>query len=250
MRRWTRLVVRNRKKILVGWLVLLVVGGFGAANVGKLLTNRFSVPGSDAERGLDLLKNRFGERGVGDFTLVLQTTSTSIQNPAFIHSAQAAAQRGASVIKGAKAGPVLPASPTVAYVQITTPLENQDASDKTPDVRKAIGSVPGANTFLSGFPAVNHDTQPIYNDDLRKGESIAIPVALIVLIFMFGTVGGIGVPLMFAAATIPTTLGFVWIFAHVMDMAIYVENIVARPAVRIVRSRAAWGWSWRSSSSQ
>ena len=44
---------------------------------------------------------------------------------------------------------------------------------------------------------------------------------------MFGTLGGIAVPVAFAAMTIPTTLGFVWIFAHSMDMAIYVTNIVA-----------------------
>ena len=226
MRRWTRLVVKNRKKVLAGWLVLFVLGGLGAAKVGDLLTNRFSVPGSDAERGLDLLKANLGERGVGDFTLVLQSSGGSIRNPAFIRSAEAAAQRGARVIPGAKAGPVLPASATVAYVQITTPLENDDASNKTKDVRKAIGTVPGATTYLSGFPAVNHDTQPIYNDDLARGESIAIPVALLVLIFMFGTVGGIVVPFAFAAVSIPTTLGIVWILAHFMDMAIYVTNIV------------------------
>ncbi|HKR98725.1 MAG TPA: MMPL family transporter, partial [Candidatus Dormibacteraeota bacterium] len=105
-------------------------------------------------------------------------------------------------------------------------LENDDASNKTKDVRRAIGQVPGARTYLSGFPAVNHDTQPIYNRDLARGESIAIPVALIVLIFMFGTLGGIAVPFAFAAVTIPTTLGIVWILAHFMDMAIYVTNIV------------------------
>ena len=44
---------------------------------------------------------------------------------------------------------------------------------------------------------------------------------------MFGTLGGMFVPIAFAAVTIPTTLGFVWIFAHMMDMAIYVTNIVA-----------------------
>ena len=55
---------------------------------------------------------------------------------------------------------------------------------------------------------------------------IALPIALAVLIFMFGTVGGISVPLLFALASIPTTLGFVWIFAHFLDMAIYVQNIV------------------------
>jgi RND superfamily putative drug exporter len=54
-----------------------------------------------------------------------------------------------------------------------------------------------------------------------------VPIALLVMAFMFGTLGGIAVPVAFAAITIPTTLGFVWIFAHVMDMAIYVTNIVA-----------------------
>jgi RND superfamily putative drug exporter len=44
---------------------------------------------------------------------------------------------------------------------------------------------------------------------------------------MFGTLGGIAVPIAFAAVTIPTTLGLVWIAAHVMEMAIYVTNIVA-----------------------
>jgi uncharacterized membrane protein YdfJ with MMPL/SSD domain len=226
VRRWTRLVIRNRKTILLGWLVLLVVGAAAASNVGSLLTNRFSVPGSEAERGFDLVKDRFGERGVGDFTLVFQATGGPIRDPALVGSAEAAAQRAARVVKGAKAGPLLPASSNLAYAQITTPLENDDASNKTTEMRKAIGHVAGLKTYLSGFPAVNHDTQPIYNKDLARGESIAIPVALIVLIFMFGTLGGIAVPFAFAAVSIPTTLAIVWVFAHFMDMAVYVTNIV------------------------
>ena len=222
MARWTRSVIRHRRPIIAVWLVLLVVGGAAAANLGDLLSNRFSVPGSDAERGLDLLKDRMNERGDGAFTLVVQGRGGAPDRPAL----QAAAQRGARAIEGGRASAVQQASSNVLYVQITTPLENEDASKKTPDVRKAIGTVSGATTYLSGYPAINHDTQPIYNDDLAKGESIAIPVALIVMLFMFGTLGGIVVPFVFAAISIPTTLGFVWIFAHTMDMAIYVTNIV------------------------
>ena len=222
MARWTRSVIRHRRPIIAVWLVLLVVGGAAAANLGDLLSNRFSVPGSDAERGLDLLKDRMNERGDGAFTLVVQGRGGAPDR----HAVQAAAQRGARAIEGGRASAVQQAGANVLYVQITTPLENEDASKKTPDVRKAIGTVPGATTYLSGYPAINHDTQPIYNDDLAKGESIAIPVALIVMLFMFGTLGGIVVPFVFAAISIPTTLGFVWIFAHTMDMAIYVTNIV------------------------
>ncbi|HEX8857120.1 MAG TPA: MMPL family transporter, partial [Thermoleophilaceae bacterium] len=226
MRRWTRAIIRNRKKVLLAWLAVFVLGAAGAANLGGLLTNRFSVPGSEAEKGLDVAKTHFGEHGDGNFTLVLQSTGGSPRNPEFVRSAEEAAQRAASAIKGGKAGPVLQAGDSIAYVQVTTPLENADASDKTNDVRKALGTVPGARAYVSGFPAINHDTQKIYNEDLARGESIAIPVALIVMLFMFGTLAAISVPFAFALVTIPTTLGIVFIFAHFMDMAIYVTNIV------------------------
>jgi RND superfamily putative drug exporter len=80
---------------------------------------------------------------------------------------------------------------------------------------------------------VNHDTQPIYNDDLAKGEMIAIPVALFVLLFMFGTLGGVVVPFVFAAVTVPTTLGIVWVFAHFTNMAVYVTNVVTLIGIAI-----------------
>jgi uncharacterized membrane protein YdfJ with MMPL/SSD domain len=226
MERWTRRVVGHRKKILAGWIVLLVVGGLAAANLGGLLSNRFSVPDSDAERGLDLLKERFNERGDGAFTLVFRTDRPVAKSPAFRRQAFAAAERAATAVSGAEPGPVLPASLRVAYVQIYTPLDNADAANKTPAIRDALPQVRDATTYLSGYPAINHDTQKIYNDDLKRGESIAIPIALLVLAFMFGTLVAIGVPFAFAAVTIPPTLGAVWIFAHFMDMAIYVTNIV------------------------
>jgi RND superfamily putative drug exporter len=215
---WTRFVLRHRGAILAGWLVLFVLGAAGAANLGGLLSNRFSVPGSDSDRGLNILKDRMGDRSDGAFTLVVEGDRGQ---------AVAAAQRAAKVVPGGKAGPPLDAGRGVTYVQISTPLENADASKKTPEMRRAIGTVPGARTYLSGYPAINHDTQSIFSEDLSRGESIAIPIALLVMVFMFGTLGGIAVPFAFAAVTIPTTLGLVWICAHLIEMAIYVTNIVA-----------------------
>ena len=68
--------------------------------------------------------------------------------------------------------------------------------------------------------------QPIYSHDLSKGESIAVPIALLVLVFMFGTLGAVIVPFAFALVTLPTTLGLVWVVAHLGNMAEYVTNIV------------------------
>ena len=234
MARWTRFVIRHRRVIIAGWVLAFVIGGAAASGLGDLLTNRFSVPGSDAERGLDITKQRLGERGEGAFTLIVAAKGGSdINAPAFRRAAEQAASRAASVLPNGKLRPLEPAGTRALYAQVTSALEGQDASKKVPAVRRAIGTVPGARTYLSGFPALQHDTQPIFNEDLVKGELIALPIALIVLAFMFGTLAAIAVPFVFMLVTIPTTLGFVWIFANLMDMANYVTNIVTLIGIAI-----------------
>jgi RND superfamily putative drug exporter len=223
MSRLTDYVITHRRRVIAGWLVLFVLGVAATMNLGGLLTNRFSVPGAESERALELIEDRMGDRSDGSYTLV----ATGVESEAEQAAVVAAARRAAEAVEGGKAGPPQSAGDGVVYLQVTTPLENQDASRATPDVRRAIGDVPGVETYLSGYPAINHDTQDIFNEDLARGETFAVPIALLVMAFMFGTLGGIAVPVAFAAVTIPTTLGFVWVFAHVMEMAIYVTNIVA-----------------------
>ena len=223
MTRWVDFVIAHRKRVLAAWLALFLLGGFAAANLGGLLSNRFSVPGAESELGLELIQERMSDRSDGAFTLVADGVDSAAERALVAR----AAQQAAAEVKDAKAGPLLEAGNGVVYAQISTPLENTDASELTPALRRAIGDPQGVQTYLSGYPAINYDTQSIFNEDLARGESIAVPIALLVMAFMFGTLGGIAVPVVFAAITIPTTLGFVWIFAHLMDMAIYVTNIVA-----------------------
>ena len=151
MIRWTGFVIAHRKRIVAAWLVLFVLGGLAAANLGGLLSNRFSVPGSESERGLNLIRDRMGDRSDGSFTLV----ATGVDTPAERAAVGAAIRRGASAVKGGKAGPLLPAARGVVYAQIATPLENQDASKVTPAVRAAIGHPAGIATYLSGLSLIH-----------------------------------------------------------------------------------------------
>ncbi len=222
MRRWTRVVVAHRRAVIATWIVLLALGGWATTDLGNLLTNRFSVPGSDAEAGLNVLRTHFHERSDGAFTLVARASDAA----SAARVAEQAAQRAAARVPGGRALAARPASATVAYAQITTPLQAADAKNYTDAMRRAIGATPGARTYLTGFPALGHDLQPVYSHDLSRGEAIAIPIAIVVLLFMFGTVGAVVVPFIFALATLPTTLGLVWLVAHLGNMAEYVTNIV------------------------
>src|SRR3954453_19556998 len=70
MIRWTGFVIAHRKRIVACWVVLFVLGGWAAANLGGLPSTRFSVQGAETEPGLNLIKDRMGDRSDGAFTLV------------------------------------------------------------------------------------------------------------------------------------------------------------------------------------
>src|SRR5918911_479396 len=106
MARWTEFVIAHRRRILVVWIALFLLGAFAAANLGGLLSNRFSVPGAESERGLDLVKERMGDRSDGSFTLV----AAGVDSAADRAAVAAATRRAAGAIDGGKAGPLLPAA--------------------------------------------------------------------------------------------------------------------------------------------
>ena len=72
MERWTHFVLRFRWPILAGWLGVLLVGGFAFMHLSSLLSNEFSVPGTDSERARMILERHFGDRSDGAFTVVFR----------------------------------------------------------------------------------------------------------------------------------------------------------------------------------
>jgi uncharacterized membrane protein YdfJ with MMPL/SSD domain len=133
--------------------------------------------------------------------------------------------RGASAVRSGRAGPLRRAD-DVVYGSITSRLKLADAKGYTDDVLHALRPPPGARAYVTGQAAIQHDLDPIFSKDLRKGESIALPIALLVLVVVFGISWAVTLPLLFAAATITGTLGIVYIAAHLMTMATYATNLV------------------------
>jgi hypothetical protein len=94
MARWTDFVIAHRGRIIALWLVVFVLGGVAAANLGGLLSNRFSVPGSESERGLNVLKDHMDDRSDGSFTLVATGVDTAADRAAVAAAAWLRHSRG------------------------------------------------------------------------------------------------------------------------------------------------------------
>ena len=88
------------------------------------------------------------------------------------------------------------------------------------------GTIPGAELYLTGQAAIEHDLDPVFANDLKVGELfIAIPIALVLLVFVFGTLSFL-LPFVFALFTISVTLGIIWIFANAFELTTYIQNMV------------------------
>jgi RND superfamily putative drug exporter len=222
---------RARYAVAAAWLIAAVLslaavtGAFGT-KLNDLLSNRFDLPGTESERALTLVSDHFGQRTDSGYTIVFQGRIAP--------AAQAAAlQRAADVLPDARIGPLQPAGPGVSFAEIGTRLEPQPAALRVEPMRRAIGGVGGGRVYVSGQVAINHDLQPVFDADLRRGEEIAIPIAVLVLLIVFGTATATLVPLLMAAGTVPVTLGLLWILAHELNMAIYVTNLVTLIGIAI-----------------
>ena len=80
--------------------------------------------------------------------------------------------------------------------------------------------------YVTGAPAIQNDLDPVFSKDLQKGESIALPIALVVLLLVFGLSWAVTIPLLFAASTVFGTLSIVYVIAHFMTTPTYVTNLV------------------------
>ena len=121
---------------------------------------------------------------------------------------------------------LVPAGRHVLYGNVISTLDLAQAKGHTDELLRAIGRPAGARAYVTGAPAIQHDLDPIFNDDLRRGEAIALPIALLVLLAVFGLSLAVTIPFLFAACTVFGTLGIVYVAAHYMTTPTYVTNLV------------------------
>jgi uncharacterized membrane protein YdfJ with MMPL/SSD domain len=225
MERWTRLMIRHRWAVVAIWLVILIAGGWSSSKLSALLSNTFTMPGTDSERARTILKDNYGDRSDGAFTVVYRVPNAS--DPTLKERLQGELARAATEVPTGQPRPLTPGGKHVLYGDIVSTLSIADAKNYTDDVLHALPQGGGVQSFVTGQAAIQHDLDPIFNEDLKKGELlIALPVAIAILLVVFGLSAAVTIPLLFAACTIMGTLGAVYLFAHQVTMATYVTNLV------------------------
>jgi RND superfamily putative drug exporter len=226
---------RHRRIIpVVGLLVM--VAGIGLRQVfgGNLTAGGWTIPGAESERANALLEDRFGA-GQASLLIVYRDAEADAASDAFqarVAESLSRIERHDAVDSTLTYATVRDPSlisddghATFAVVNLT--VQPEDAIELAPELRGLIGRPDGMETYVTGQPVIEYDFNQEAERDLVRAEVVSIPVALVILLVVFGTLIGASVPLIVAALAVPTAFAAIGLLASRMEMSIYVSNVAS-----------------------
>jgi RND superfamily putative drug exporter len=233
---WTHLIYRRRWFVIAIWLVLLPVTVGIASQVGSVLgPGTFDIPGSQSLRATNVLRDQFHQNALTETLIVVRPTSGTIATPAFKQAVAAIDGRVRSYSAldvTAVDNPLVSGNSQLIArdhrsiaLLVSSALADQNI-ESTIDHLRALVAVPGAITYVTGNPALNHDYAVSSQQDLAHGNTVAIPILVIVLLLVFGSLVAAGMPLVLALFSIPVSLSGVYLVAHFLNTSIYATNVV------------------------
>ena len=107
-------------------------------------------------------------------------------------------------------------------------LESDGTSEavqaQIPALRRALKPTE-LTTLLTGDPPVYAELEQRSADDLRTAESYTIPVAVLVLVLIFGTLVAAALAVIGGGMAATVTLGLFWLIAQVLDISVFALNV-------------------------
>ena len=219
LNRCTRAVLRHRTIVLVAWIALAVVGLSVSAALNARLTTSLNVPHSASGQANEILAQRFHENVEGSFTIVV---------PVGAEGAASVERRTINAVRSIPTGQILQSKEIagVVYFEADTDLDLAHAAARTSQLRQALVMQGLSHALVTGPAALQSDLTPVLRSDLRRGEILAVALALMLLVALLGLSGVVAIPFVVAGATITTSLLVVYLLSHVIQMVLYVPNVI------------------------
>jgi RND superfamily putative drug exporter len=105
--------------------------------------------------------------------------------------------------------------------------DGEDDVENVVDVVERLDGEPGYAAAVTGERTADADEDAASLEDLKKGELFfGAPLALVVLLLVFGTIVAGLVPLMLAIASIVVALALVALLAQAYDLSVFTQNML------------------------
>ncbi len=221
---------RRRKTVLVLWLVVFAVFAWWAPKApGMLNDNGFTPYGSESEAGKRILRDDLGAAS-SLFHLVYESDRLDLtadpEKRRIIDSLSELQKRPGVGSISFHAAPRLEDGRNVQAVLVPLDLETDESLKQFPEIRGMIQPPSGMKVYVTGEAPVLYDLQNASKHDIMRAEMIGLPIALVVLLLIFGTVPGALLPLIAGIASVTVTLGMTYFIARDVSLSSFLPNMV------------------------
>jgi putative drug exporter of the RND superfamily len=232
-----RLILRHRFAVIGTWLVLTAFGAFSAQQVSKRWFESFSIPGYSAYEANQRTLKAFGSGENAPLVVVLTAKNgdvTKVDGVARTIAAAVAANPGArsSSYFTTHSDAYVSRDRHTTFAEIFrpgTPGFGTSSGERTTREGLQGTTPPGVVAHLTGRDPIEAAADKgAANGPSILGETLIGGVgALIILLFVFGTLPAIAMPLLTAVASILNTFTLVWILTYITNVSIIVQFLIA-----------------------
>ena len=225
------------------WVLVLIISlALRATLFDDAISTEFAFTGNpDSKKADDLLENRFrGPKGTNEVVIVQSETMT-VDDPAYEEFVKRVFSRlvalGPEVIKQETLINYYEGRPPflisedrgTTIIPFTMAGEFDDATDNIDSVISVVDQAreeTGFKVLITGQATVSKDFEAVAQDGLEKGEIFGVPIAVIILILVFGAMVAAFVPIILAAASIVVAFGAASLLGQAIGLIFFIENMI------------------------
>ncbi len=233
--RLAHVVARHRWKVIGAWIVLTLFGAFAAGQVSKRWYQSFSIPGKSAYEANQRTLKAFGTGVRPPDVVVFHTSGDATKSGAI----RAAMLRVAGADPAARTSSYF-STHDLMYVskdRHTTFMEVYPAGVATFSTTSGAAAIraEAARGLPHGIEVevTGHDPLEEASSHGGGGGNVLVEAmigglgAVVILLFVFGTLPAILMPIAVAAAAILNTFTLVWALTYITNVSIIVEFLIA-----------------------
>jgi RND superfamily putative drug exporter len=219
---------RHKKSVLAGWLVFVVASVVigGAVSTNKLTqADQYTGQSGRAEKTLE---QRFPKPAQEE--ALISSPTLRATDPAFAAAVRDVRARVSqvAVVRNVKAatdpgqGNLVSKDGHSALVQFDIKGKADTAGSRVAPVEAAVAAAQKAHPELRieefGDASVGAHLDKFFANDLKRAETLSLPVTLIILVIAFGALIAAGVPVLLAISAVIATIGLVAMPSHIFPI--------------------------------
>jgi trehalose monomycolate/heme transporter len=227
-----RFAYRRRWLVLAAAMAFLAVAvAWGTGVFGRLTSGGFEDPGSESARAAAVAAADLG-RDDADVVVLYRSADRTVDDPAYRQAVTGtlealpsdAVARTVSWF-GTGAPGLVSADRHATYAVLTLRGDEQQRTDALERIEDRLAA-PGLQTEVGGATTVGRDIGEQVSKDIARAETLSMPVLLVLLVLVFGTVVAASLPLVIGVVAILGAFTALHVLSLVTEVSVFSVNVV------------------------